>query len=98
LVCNDQASDNDFLKLRRTLAAQETEEDMIAASKKNLKNKCFTTEQIKNLSVLFLTNNGKYQFFHLAYNYVSDEEQFGSLQSEIKDEYYIKRFKALINE
>jgi hypothetical protein len=30
--------------------------------------------------------------------HVSNQEQFGALQSEIKDEYYLRRFKALIRE
>lgn len=80
------------------MATQDTEADMLVVAKKNIKKKCFTTEQIKNLSALFLTNQGKYDFFELAYNYVSDKEQFALLQSELKDEYYMKRFKVLIEE
>jgi hypothetical protein len=96
--CRDMASDNDFKKLRKNMAGKNTDEDMVAEGKKFFRNKCFTTEQIKNLSTLFLTSAGKYQFFDSAYLHVSDQEQFDSLQSEIKDEYYLKRFKALIGD
>jgi hypothetical protein len=96
--CANQANDNDFFKLRRNMAAEETDEAMVDEAKKFFKSKCYTTEQIKNLSALFLTSAGKYLFFDAAYMHVSNQEQFGALQSEIKDEYYLRRFKALIRE
>ncbi|HWJ26812.1 MAG TPA: DUF4476 domain-containing protein, partial [Flavisolibacter sp.] len=63
--------------------------------KKYFRTKCFSTEQIKNLSTLFLTSAGKFQFFDAAYLHVTDREQFPALASEIKDDYYSKRFKTL---
>ena len=96
--CQNQASDNDFFKLRKNMAAKQTDEAMVEEAKKYFKNKCYTTEQIKHLSALFLTSAGKYLFFDAAYFFVSDREQFGSLQSQIKDDYYLRRFKALIGE
>jgi len=98
MQCKNVASDNDFLKLRKNMAAESTDEAMVAAAKKTFKSKCFTTEQIKYLGALFLTSSGKYQFFDASYLHVSDQENFSSLESEIKDEYYLKRFKALIGE
>lgn len=96
--CKAVASNNDFFKLRKNMASENTDEGMVAEAKKYFKNKCFTTEQIKNLGALFLTSAGKYQFFDAAYLHVSDQEKFSSLESEIKDDYYLKRFKALIGE
>jgi hypothetical protein len=96
--CKSVASNNDFFKLRKNMASENTDEAMVAEAKKFFKSKCFTTEQIKNLSALFLTSAGKYQFFDAAYLHVSDQRQFSSLESEIKDDYYLKRFKALIGE
>lgn len=96
--CKSMASNNDFFKLRKNMAGDNTDEDMVEEAKKYFKNKCFTTEQIKNLSALFLTSAGKYLFFDAAYLHVSDQENFSSLESEIKDDYYLKRFKALIGE
>ena len=80
------------------MAAEDTDEEMVDEAKKYFKGKCFSTEQIKNLSALFLTSAGKYQFFDAAWLHVTDQQQFASLISELKDEYYIKRFKALIGE
>jgi hypothetical protein len=96
--CKSIASSNDFFKLRKNMAAENTDEAMVAEAKKFFKSKCFTTEQVKNLSALFLTSAGKYQFFDAAYLHVNDQEQFSTLESEIKDDYYLKRFKALIGE
>ena len=96
--CKAVASTNDFFKLRKNMASENTDEGMIAEAKKYFKSKCFTTEQVKNLSALFLTSAGKYQFFDAAYLHVSDQKNFSSLESEIKDDYYLKRFKALIGE
>jgi len=97
-ACEHKADNNDFLKLRRYMAAKENDEAMISEAKKYFRNRCFTTEQIRNLSTLFLTAAGKYEFFDTAYQHVSDQELFGGLQTEIKDDYYSKRFKALIGE
>jgi hypothetical protein len=96
--CKSIASNNDFFKLRKNMASENTDEGMVSEAKKFFKSKCFTAEQIKNLSALFLTSAGKYQFFDAAYFHVSDQENFSLLESEIKDDYYLKRFKTLIGE
>lgn len=80
------------------MVVRESDEAMVEEAKKYFKTRCFTTEQIKNLSALFLTSSGKYQFFDAAFQHVSDQEHFTSLQSEIKDDYYLRRFKALLGE
>lgn len=95
--CKAFATDNDFLKLRKKMAAENTTDDMIAAAKKYFKSRCFTTEQIKNLSFLFLDEEGKYKFFDAAYPFTSDSSQYSSLLEQLKDEYYINRFKAMIH-
>lgn len=94
--CEAKAEEQDFFQLRKQMAAGENDEDMIDVAKKAFKQKCFTTVQVKNLSVLFLTDQGKYNFFDTAYNYVLDPANFPSLQSEIKDEYYSNRFRAML--
>jgi hypothetical protein len=97
-LCSAFASDNDFMKLRRNMAAKTSDDAMVDEAKKIFRTKCFTSEQIKNLSYLFLSPAGKYQFFDAAYNHVVDQWQFADLQNELKDEYYQKRFKALIGD
>lgn len=94
--CKEVAVEKDFLALRKKMAAETDDDDMVDEARKYFKNKCFTTQQMKNLSAMFLDDLGKYKFFDLAYIYVSDIENFPSLQSELKNEYYISRFKAML--
>jgi hypothetical protein len=94
--CKEVATETDFLKLRRNMAAETDDDDMVDEARKYFKNKCFTTLQLRNLGALFLDDLGKYKFFDLAYLFVSDKENFSSLQSELKNEYYINRFKAML--
>jgi len=94
--CKDMATNDDFLKLRKNMAAETDDDDMIAVARKLFKIKCFSTEQIKNLSFLFLKDEGKYKFFDAAYKFVSDLQHFSGLSNQLSDEYYINRFKAMI--
>jgi len=96
--CKSTASESDFFKLRKNMAGRNSDDAMVGEAKKVFKSKCFTTEQVRNLGTLFLTSAGKYQFFDAAYLHVTDRERFGVLESEIKDDYYVKRFKALVGE
>ena len=45
---------------------------------------------------MFLNDEGKYKFFDLAYTHVTDMDKFSVLQNELKEEYYINRFKAML--
>ena len=96
--CKEVATEDDFFKLRKRMAAESKNDDMITEAKKIFKIKCFTSIQIKNLSTLFLTDEFKYKFFDTAYQYVNDSENFSSLQSELKEEYFINRFKAMLRQ
>ena len=94
--CVSVAEDSDFFKLRKNMAAAAGDENMLIEAKNYFKTKCFTTDQVKNLGLLFLNDVGKYKFFDLAYSYVMDSDNFLVLQSQLKDPYYINRFKAML--
>ena len=94
--CKNFATDEDFLKLRKKMAATDNADDMVRMAKKAFKVKCFTTEQIKNLSVLFLKDADKYNFFDAAYPFVSDSQNYDLLQNQLNEVYYINRFKVMI--
>jgi hypothetical protein len=96
--CKTLATGDDFFKLRKKMVGETKDDNMIAEAKKVFKTKCFSTVQVKNLSTLFLTDEFKYKFFDAAYQYVSDIENFPTLQSELKDEYFINRFKAMLRQ
>src|SRR6185436_16736582 len=95
--CQTVANNDDFLKLRRKMAARTNDDGMLDEARKYFKSTCFSTEQIKNLSTMFLSNAGKLNFFTVAYNYTTDVENFSSLQSELKDEDYVNRFKEMLH-
>ena len=95
--CKVVANEDDFYKLRKKMAGEKNDDDMISEARKTFKTKCFSTVQIRNLSTLFLSDESKYKFFDAAYQYVSDLENFSTLQSALKEEYYINRFKAMIH-
>jgi hypothetical protein len=96
IACITVAAEADFFLLRKTMAAADGDDAMISEAKKVCKEKCFSTTQYKNLSSLFLTDEGKYKFFDAVYNYTNDAVNFPSLQAELKEEYYINRFKAML--
>lgn len=94
--CKAIATDDDFFKLRKKMVGENGDDNMISEATKTFKTKCFSTVQVKNLGTLFLTDEYKYKFFDAAYQYISDTENFAALQSELKEEYYINRFKAML--
>ena len=97
-ACTNLASDADFLKLRKRMAGESETERMLGLAKKAFKDKCYTTEQIRNLSALFLNDEGRYSFFDLSYPFTADPQQFPALQSQLTDTYYISRFKAMLRQ
>jgi hypothetical protein len=95
--CKNIAEEKDFFTLRRKMAAEDNNaEAMIAAAKKAYKSKCFTTLQVGNLAVLFLTDADKYAFLDASYPFVSDRWQFAELGNMLNDAYYKNRFKAML--
>ena len=94
--CKSAASEEDFLKLRKKMAAAKSDEEMISNAKRTFKSKCFTTDQVKNLGVLFLKDADRYNFFDVAYPFVSDTNNYKQLEDQLTDAYYKSRFHAMI--
>lgn len=95
--CKKMATQNNFLELRKKMAAETDEKDMLKAANKQFQKTCFTTEQIKNLGVLFITEEEKYKFYVAAFPFVSDTHNFGTLEDQLADNYYKSRFKAMLS-
>ena len=95
--CKKTATQTDFLNLRKKMAAQKSEADMCMLAGKQFNSACFTTEQVKNLGVLFITEEERYKFYVSAYPHVSDVENFATLVNQLAGSYYIDRFKAMLN-
>lgn len=96
--CKTVATENDFFKLRKRMVGERNDDNMIGEAKKIFKMKCFSTVQIRHLSTLFLTDEFKYKFFDAASQYISDSENFPTLQAELKNEHFINRFKAMLRQ
>ena len=94
--CRSNATDDDFLKMRKKMAAEKTDENMVSIARKYFKSKCYSSAQIKNLGLLFLNDAGRYSFFDVAYAHVYDPQNYSTLQSQLTMEYYISRFRAMI--
>ena len=94
--CIANASNDDFLKLRKKMAGAKTDDSMLEIAKKGFKSKCFSSEQVKNLAPLFLKESDRYAFFDMAYQFVWDTHNFSSLEDQLSDPYYKSRFKAMI--
>ena len=94
--CTSIASDDDFMKLRKKMASESKDESMINVAKKVFRTKCFSTAQVRNLGVLFLNDEGRYRFYDAAMLYITDFSNFKNLGETIQDEYYKKRFSALL--
>jgi hypothetical protein len=94
--CKANATDDDFFKTRKKMVVEDSDDAMVDAARKQFKQKCYSVEQIKNLSLLFLNDAGKYKFFDAVYPYTSDTQNFAGLEALLKDEYYIKRFKSML--
>ena len=78
------------------MASAKSDDEMVASAKKTFKIKCFNTDQIKNLGVLFLNDAGRYSFFELAYPFVSDTNHYKQLEDQLSDTYYRSRFQTMI--
>lgn len=95
-VCNYTANNNDFFKLRKDMAAAEGNDEMLTLARKYFKMKCYTVSQVKSLGSLFLEDEGRYQFYDAVYRHTTDPVNFASLETELKDPYYVNRFKAML--
>lgn len=94
--CKVVASNNDFLDLRKNMASKDRGEEMLEEARKAFSEKCYTTEQVRKLSVLFYTQEGKFLFFKEAQPYVSDKDRFNTLLFELNEDSYQDRFKSLL--
>ena len=95
--CKRSASDNDYWKLRKIMIAADNEKNMTKAATRQFITTCYTTEQVKNLGILFITEEEKYKFFVAAFPHVSDTGNFRILEDQLSEDYYKTRFKAMFS-
>ena len=93
--CKNYATDGDVDKLRVKILAVKTNAEKIDAAKKVYKTKCFSVRQIKALSELFKTDEGRFSLFEASYSAVSDAYNFKELGNLLTEETYRNRFNEL---
>jgi hypothetical protein len=94
--CSVIASKDDFYQTRADMAASTNDDAMIQVAKRSFKTKCFSTEQIKNLGVLFLSEPARYKFFETAKASISDVENYPSLEAQFSLPSLIEKFRASV--
>lgn len=94
--CRQFASEYDVDKLRVRMLGEKDADGQVTEARKLFRVKCFSTKQIKALSELFRTDEGRYKLFDAAYPFVSDTSNFKDLAALLSEEYYINRFKAMV--
>jgi len=94
--CKSILSDNDMDKLRKKMVSADNDDKMIGVVRKNMQDKCISTDQVKSLGALFLSDDGRYNFFNSVHGYVYDMAAFSSLESQLIAPAYKKRFRDLL--
>lgn len=94
--CENIATEDDYARLRKKMSTETSDEEMINEAKKVYRKKCFTTSQIRGLSTLFMSDEGRFKFFNASSASVIDAPQFFTLQSEFVDPAFVNRFKAML--
>ncbi len=87
------ASNEDFIKLRAKMAGFVDERDMLIAGTNAFKEKCFSVEQVKNLSYLVISEENKLDFLLSAQKTVYDAANFPSLQALLSKPTLIQQFR-----
>jgi hypothetical protein len=95
--CITLANDEDFLLLRREMVAAESELKMIDIAMNSLIKKCWKADQIKNLAVLLLNDDNRFEFIKMSKIYLVDKQQFVNMLPLMTTEKNINNFKALLN-
>jgi hypothetical protein len=95
--CKKIADDEDYISLRKKMAGEINESKMLELAKKAFSQRCYTVQHIKNLSVLFIDENSKFDFIKLSYPFVYDKSNYSSLVKLLNNEQFISQFNSLIN-
>ncbi len=94
--CKVVADEKEFQKIRRKIAMQKDDENMLRAADKYFAATCFSTAQIRSIAYLFMADEYRYKFLDMAYGRTQDPDNFFRLEKVLSDQYYIGRFRAMI--
>ena len=87
------ASDADFATLKKQMEVAKTEMEMMVDAKPTFAEKCFSTEEIRNLGKLFTTDKNRLAFFLEARECIYDGTNYASLQGQLTEPTILKQFR-----
>ena len=97
-ACKYVADGDEFMNLRKKMSKGKSDNEMLFIAHQLFLKRCVNSKQVERLCLLFTNDMAKYNLFDDAYHYTVDLENFPALQSQLTDEYYIKRFKAMLRQ
>jgi hypothetical protein len=86
--CTSVATDKDAMALRKKVLALGEDEAMLDAIVKEIKARCYTTEHLRTMSYVFVSDGLRYRLFEACYPHIFDPGQYPTLE-------YITRFRSL---
>lgn len=93
--CVYLATESDYLKTRKLMSAETSDDKMIKTAKNNFSNKCYYVEQIQKLGLLFLSEQSRLKFFKTAYQNIYDRYNYSSLEMQFTLSSVISQFRQL---
>ncbi len=94
--CQQMLNGEGFKKLVKRMSAQGNESGMVETFNKNVRNTCLSVDQIRALAQMIDTDDYRYKMLEIAYQHTYETGNFPALQELLKDDYYKKRFKAMM--
>ena len=95
--CTNIMNEATFHKLLRKFVAAKSDDGMIDVFRKQTRNYCLETSQVKILGQLLTGDDTRYRLLDLAYSKTYDTEKYSSLENLLTDNYYKGRFKAMVH-
>ena len=95
-TCKYVADGDEFMGLRKKMLKGKSDNEMLFYAHQLFLKRCVTTKQVERLGLLFNNDLARYNLFDDAYHFSADPDIFPTLQSQLTDDYYIKRFKAML--
>lgn len=93
--CAQLATDQDVQKLRKRMVNDGTDAGMLQLAGKALRQKCYSTDQIRVLGLMFLNDEARYNFFSASYASVYDPQNWAALSNQLIGSDWRNRFLSI---
>jgi hypothetical protein len=95
--CANIMDEATFRKMLKKFVAASSDNGMIDVFRKQTRNYCLETAQMKTLVQLLTADDTRYRLLDAGYSKTYDTEKYGSLETLLIDDYYRGRFKAMLH-